>query len=458
MKRSQIRAQPPLEFIPAAFNAGFFRFCQAILPLWLRSQTNIAQIEADHVEVLAELFQQFQQGKIRLLLAFRHPSINDPYSMADLLWKKLPQVAQKNNIPLKFPLHAHFMYDRGIPLWAGSAVGWIYSHLGGIPIQRGKADLVGLRSARNLFLNSNMPLAAAPEGATNGHNEIISPIEPGISQLAFWCVEDLRKAQRDEAVIILPIGIQYFYLTPPWAEIAQLITQLEKECGIASGTTDPSLAQEQLYSRLFGLGEQLLSLMEQFYRDYYQQILPAAPDDQTLSANDRLAFRLQNLLNVALQVAESYFAIPATGSFIDRCRRVEQAGWDLIFREELKATNPLSAVERGLIDRVAEEADLRMWHMRIVETFVAVTGSYVQEKPTVERFAETSLLLWDLVTRIQGGNGLLRPKLGKQSVKITIGDPISVSDRALDYRSHRRQAVVTLSQDLQNHLERLIIH
>lgn len=458
MQRAMIRAQPPLEFIQPAFNSGIYRFFKAILPLWLRSQTPIAQIEGDRLEVLAEHFAQFQQGKIRLLLAFRHPSVNDPYCMADLLWKKLPQIAKKNKIPLKFPLHAHFMYDRGIPLWAGATVGWIYSRLGGTPIQRGKADLVGLRSARNLFLNSFMPMAAAPEGATNGHNEIISPIEPGISQLSFWCVEDLRKAQRDETVIILPIGIQYTYLTPPWTAIAQLLTQLETECGLQPSSTANPTDEAQLYQRLFGLGERLLDLMEQFYRDYYRQTLATIPDGETLSANEQLAFRLQNLLNVALQVAENYFAIPATGNLIDRCRRVEQAGWDLIFREELRTQNSLSAVERGLIDRVAEEADLRMWHMRIVETFVAVTGSYVQEKPTVERFAETSLLLWDLVTRIQGGNGLLRPTLGKQSVTITIGDPISVSDRASDYRNNRRQSVATLTQDLQTHLASLIIH
>ncbi|WP_071599813.1 hypothetical protein [Mastigocladopsis repens] len=42
-------------------------------------------------------------------------------------------------------------------------------------------------------------------------------------------------------------------------------------------------------------------------------------------------------------------------------------------------------------DRIAEEANLRMWHMRLVESFVAVTGNYVHEKPTAERFAETTL-------------------------------------------------------------------
>jgi hypothetical protein len=452
-----IRAQPPIEFIPPAFNGGFLRFCQAILPLWLRTQTNIVSIDARQVEILADHFQAFQQGKIRLLLAFRHPSINDPYCMADLLWKKLPKIAKEKGIELKFPLHAHFMYDRGIPLWAGSAVGWVYSKLGGTPIQRGRADLVGLRSARDLFANSFMPIAVAPEGATNGHNEIISPIEPGIAQLGFWCVEDLRKARRSEQAIVLPIGIQYFYLEPPWDAIAQLLSQLEAECGLKP-EIDLSLSEErQLYERLLGLSDRLLNLMENFYRDFYRKLLPAVSVSDIASPNERIAHRLQNLLNAALEVAEEYFGIESAGKVVDRCRRIEQAGWDAIFRSELKEGNTLAPVERGLADRIAEEADLRMWHMRIVETFAAVTGSYVRDKPTVERFAETSLLLWDLVNRLKGGSSFIRPALGRQSASLIVGNPISVSDRAAAYRSNRRQAVATLTRDLQDALDGLIV-
>ncbi|RMD67952.1 MAG: hypothetical protein D6822_07755 [Cyanobacteria bacterium J149] len=53
------------------------------------------------------------------------------------------------------------MTARGILLWAGQGIGWLYSHLGATPIQRGKLDRLGLKSARELFLNRNFPLAAA---------------------------------------------------------------------------------------------------------------------------------------------------------------------------------------------------------------------------------------------------------------------------------------------------------
>ena len=71
----------------------------------------------------------------------------------------------------------------------------------------------------------------------------------------------------------------------------------------------------------------------------------------------------------------------------DRAEVRQLVGWEFIYREDLKKLESLSPAERGLADLMAEEASLKMWHMRLVESFVAVTGSYVLEKPTIERFA-----------------------------------------------------------------------
>jgi len=42
-----------------------------------------------------------------------------------------------------------------------------------------KVDRLGLVIVPNLFANSSLPMAAAPEGSHQGHNEIVSPLEPG---------------------------------------------------------------------------------------------------------------------------------------------------------------------------------------------------------------------------------------------------------------------------------------
>lgn len=455
-----IHAQPPLEFIPPALNPLVLRATQQILPLWMRSQTAITDIQATNVETLVDLYRQFQDSKTRFLIAFRHPSVDDPLCMTHLLWKLVPQVAKQQGVSLKRPIHAHFIYDRGIPIWAGDWVGWLCSRLGGTSIHRGKADWTGLRSARHLFAHSNLPMAAAPEGAVNGHNELISSLEPGIAQLGFWCVEDLLKAGLDQQVVIVPVGIQYSYLEAPWQGIEQLLSQLETISGI-----DVKIQSQDgsLYARLVHLSEHLLSLMEDFYTRFYHQKFSTLIEDKTLlqqsetPSNEHLSLRLKALLNAALQVAEEFFNLPPKGDLIDRCRRLEQAGWNYIYREDFK---DIKNIERGLSDRIAEEANLRMWHMRLVETFVAVNGHYILEKPTAERFAETTLLLWDLVTRIKGTNPLHRPRLGKQRVQITVGQPLSVSERYPTYHASRqgaKKAVAQLTQDLQQALSSLIL-
>ncbi|CEJ42302.1 1-acyl-sn-glycerol-3-phosphate acyltransferase [Umezakia ovalisporum] len=456
-------AQAPLEFIPPAFNPLILRSVHLLLPSWINWQTAITQIEADNVEVLVDLYRQFQEGKIRFLLAFRHPKTEDPFCLGYLFSQIVPKVARKQNTVLQMPIHAHFIYDRGVPLWAGSHVGWIASRLGGTSIQRGKADWTGLRSARDLFANGRFPMAAAPEGATNNLSEIISPIEPGVAQLGFWCAEDLQKQQRCEQVLIVPVGIKYNYLTTPWGAIARLLTEIEVASGLVANpqVQNQLPCLESLYPRLLTLSEHLLSLMEQFYTRFYHQNFPDANTlvGETSDRNQALVLRLQALLNKALGISEEYFELEPKGQLNDRCRRVEQAGWNYIFREEFRDIKALSPVEKALGDRVANEANSRMWHMRLVESFVAVSGNYIREKPTVERFAETTLILWKMIAQIKGDPALQLPHLGEQGVKITIDEPISVSERYPVYKQNRltaRQAVADLTNDLQQKMENLI--
>ena len=98
MNQASIHAQPPLEYIPPNFNPWLYRGVKNCLPLWLQWQTTIQEIEGNNVEQLAYLYQQFQEKKIRFLMAFRHPSINDPYCMGHLVWTLLPKVAKEKKI------------------------------------------------------------------------------------------------------------------------------------------------------------------------------------------------------------------------------------------------------------------------------------------------------------------------------------------------------------------------
>jgi hypothetical protein len=94
-----------------------------------------------------------------------------------------------------------------------------------------------------------------------------------------------------------------------------------------------------------------------------------------------------------------------------------------------------------------------------VEVFVAVTGQYVRENPTGDRFAETTLLLWDVIARLKGDNPDQRPLLGQRQVDLTVGEPIHISDYWSQYQGDRRsarQTIADLTAQLQLALETLI--
>jgi 1-acyl-sn-glycerol-3-phosphate acyltransferase len=462
-------AKPRLKFIPQRFNPLVLKLAHGLLPLVLRFRTrpwlrgSICRIETENVEILVKLYQQFQAGKIRFLMAFHHPEVEDPLCMLYLMSRTIPRVARERGISLQYPIHSHFIYDRGMTIWAGDWLGWLFSRGGGIPIHRGKPlDRLALKAVRDLLVNGKFPMTVAPEGANNGHGEIVSPLEPGVAQLAFWCLEDLAKANRTEEVLIVPIGIRYHYLKPPWSQLDRLLSQLEADSGLPPQRLERSHLSEPekfLYPRLLKLGEHLLMEMEAFYRRFYHQTIPDLTFDSSLSPNQVLATRLQSLLDVALKVAEDYFGLPTQGTIIDRCRRLEQVGWNAIYREDIPDLHCISPLQRGLADWIAEEAELHLKHMRLVESFVAVTGSYVKEKPSPERFAETTLILFDLMARIKGKKIPRRPRLGKRRVSLKVGEPILINERWQTYQRNRKaakQAIAELTRDLQTALENLV--
>jgi hypothetical protein len=161
-------------------------------------------------------------------------------------------------------------------------------------------------------------------------------------------------------------------------------------------------------------------------------------------------------MDLALRRVEQSFGMGPSGSLTDRCRRLEQAGWDRLF-PALSGAGERSPLASGLADRLAEETQARLWHIRVVEAFTAVSGSYVGQCPSAERFADTLLLLHDTHCHILGGNPAKRPRLGERQALIRIDQPIVVQERLEAYRRDRRAAVAALTADLQGRLAALIV-
>lgn len=480
------RVQPPLAFIPTAYNPWVMRAVHWVLPVLLRVHlrpwlpVGIQRIEVTHVDRLVNLYAQFEAGQARFLMAVRHVEVDDPLSGLYLCSRAVARDAKRRGIALQQPVHTHFIYERGMTIWAGKSIGWLLSRIGGVPIRRGRRpDWVGLKAARKLMVEGAMPVVVAPEGATNSHSERLGPLEPGVAQMGFWCAEDLQRSQRTESVWVVPIGIQYRYVQANWDKLAKLLSKLETQSGLSTVQL-ASTPDKDCYRRILRLGAHLIETMERFYSRCYHQKFEQpdrdkgvesagaiATDSETKSETDSeealtdeaCSERLAQLLDRSLQIAEQFFNVSSQGTLVDRCRRLEEASWNYIYREDLPDLATLSPLERGLADWAAEEASLRELHMRIVEGFVAVDGRYIREKPSFERCAETTLLISDMLARLGGDKLPGRPRLGQRWIKMTVQPPIAVTPRLADYQQNRRTgraAVTTLTEEIRQALEETI--
>ncbi|MGQ9866910.1 MAG: lysophospholipid acyltransferase family protein [Pseudanabaenaceae cyanobacterium] len=442
--------QPPLGHLPPQFAPRVRRLLKPFLPLWLRWQCGLTRIEAHHLDRLVPIAAEFAARKARYIMAFRHPSTSDdPFLLMHLVSQALPQAAQDLGISLPQPTHTYFAYDRGIPLWAGPYVEWLFPRLGGISVRRGTLDRAALKTMREKLLHGQFPLAIAPEGGTNHHSEAIGQLEPGTAQLGFWAVEDLAKAGRNERVYIVPITFQYRYEGNNWSRLETYLQQLEKQAGVrpddpvyqAAQTTATQLSapmastEQALYQRLFALGFYIVNYTEQHYRRFYGHLAPP-PLPPTAPLRDRLEW----LRDFVLRVAESYFATNNRGTIMDRCRRLESIIWDRTYREDY-TTISHGVLGRGLGDRLAQDAAAANGHMRLAESVRAITGTYVIAHPSPTRFAETLLLLGQALDRIQGKPySQSVPYLGPRHARLTAGQPLDLTARYPDYQSSRTAA------------------
>ena len=431
-----LTARPALHRLPTRPGRFVQQLLQRIIPLALKWQK--LQIRPGNAaERLARAFSAQQRGETTLLLAFRHPSARDPLVLADLFWNRVPQEAKKLGLHLPRPIELRYLYDRGIPIWAGPIIGLLLQRCGGIAIHRGRLDRPALKEARQVLCQGRHALVVAPEGATNNLSGEMAPLEPGVAQLAFWGLEDLAKGNDPRQLILLPIGIRYSWRQQNWTALDQRLSRLEEHLALAN---EPPESDRQPRQRLLQIGSVLLDALEQLER------IPNEPDQS-------FAKRLATFRQHGLQRAERHFGLRASGTVQERCRRIEQAAWDRIYRDNLETLTPLG---RSLADWEAREADLQLTRMRLVEHVSSVSGHYLEEKLEFDRCGELLLVVEDAIGWLQDRPINTGPSLGPQRVELSVGEPLPVIKKLDQYQRNRRQAVSSLTDALQQALQDLM--
>ena len=432
-------ARPALRRLPTRASRLIQRLIQHLLPPLFRLQ-RLELHSSKAAQGLAQELADQQAGSCSLLIAFRHPSPRDPLVLADLFWNRVPHAAKALGHPLPRPVLLRFLYDRGIPLWAGPVIGWLLQRSGGIAIHRGRLDRPALAQARAVLAQGRHALVVAPEGATNNLSGEMAPLEPGVAQLAFWAAEDLEKDGNNRALKVLPVGIRYSWRQQRWTALDERLTALENHLGVDGprNPTDDHFNEHR--SRLLNIGAALMTALEQMERLRPEEARPLTERIET--------YRLHGLAK-----AEAHFQLRAGGTLQERCRRIEQAAWDRIYREGLE---DLPALKRSLADWEAREADLQLTRMRLVEHFTSVSGHYVSDQPAFDRLAEMLLLVEEAIGWIEDRPWNGSPSLGPQSVELSLGKALDVRPRLVEYQQNRRRAVQRLTHALEQELNKLL--
>ena len=458
--------QPPLRFVPPRYRHALFRLVAAIYPLYLRFGLKIRRVEVEGIESLVEHYRQFQDHKIRLIIAFRHPHVDDGAIMAWLLGGMAARAAKREarkegKRRLARRPFGYFVYDRGAPLWAGAFIGWLLPRMGAISVFRGKLDSHGFEEIRNVIANADQPLAIAPEGAVSYSERYAAPLETGVAHFAFWCVRDLLAATRTEQVVILPVTPSYRHGRDAGRGLERIASYLERECGLPASTGQP------IPRRLRIAAHTLFRTTELYYKRFHPVTsesiaeepleLPAhaeadCPESRFRSSESE---RVEAIVEAALSTAEHRLGLSSDGEPIPRVRRIEQACWDRIYREDIADIESLPPLDRALADRVALETSLTMRHLQLADIMVYLSELSVPDEAEVDELAEAASNLAGIVARLKGGDISSTPRMGSRSITYRIGTPLSVSARWPAYRSNRQAAVDELMNSLREEFQRL---
>ena len=416
---------------------------RVLMPAYLRVVLSFRKIEIRNPEFIVDEMMQLQKKRSRLIVAFRHPSGDDPQLLFHVFENLVPREAKKLKKPLLYQTNIRFVHDYAVGLWGGPVIRFFLPRVGALPVYHGTSDAVSLRHIRGALLDGLCPVGIASEGQISYHSETLPRIEQGTARMGFWCARDIERAGRSEDVRILPVSLHMRYdIRDKW-KIASALTRMEQFCGMALGSSRSSeQSLEMLAARTEALDRTLLDIVEAYYREHYGY--QPQPEPAGEPEKDARLRRWRALFPVALDLAERLLGIdPKDDGLVQRMYRVRLFAWKGIYPyTELRSS---SALEAGLLDRHAGEAWYAMRHMELVDLMSYHDVDYLRDQATGElsfdRIAESVVSFQDLINRLLGGNITTRPDVIRKHAVIIPGACISLTQRYPDYCSNPKRAV-----------------
>ena len=294
---------------------------------------------------------------------------------------------------------------------------------------RGSVDREAFRTTRRLLAEGTHPLVIFAEGEISRQNDTVLPFESGVTQLCFWALDDLAKADRVKPLYVVPIGIKYIYDADMWNEIEGSLTRLEREI-----LPQSSPSADDLYSRLRQIGAAVISILEREYK------LKVA-EDRALNE------RIEQLREHILSQMEEFMGVTPQPSVLPRTR--VRALKNLIDAEVYREMEEIPAYERQIHEQRLEKFQEFYPDLNRLFNFIAIYDGYVGENRSPERFLE-------VITRLEREVfGDSKPR-GPRIAYMRFGAPKNLLDRYETYRQDKKQTVQDITLELETEVQALI--
>ncbi len=401
-----------LDFKPPKPNTLVIKLVEAVMPLVNRLHLKGLTLDID-AESIARL--KTTDG-CPTVLAPNHAASADS-AVVFLLSKQHAQ-------PYYYYMAARETFDIGK---LGGLRSFLMQRCGAFSIVRGTADRNAFRTTREILSKGDRPLVIFGEGEISRQNDTVMRFERGATQLCFWALDDMQKADISKPLYIVPIGIKYRYPQDMWDVIDAALTDLEQ-------TILPSAERTPVerYQRLRRIGVAVFKTLAAEYQYKLDDNLPFDAHIQRLKAQ-------------MLSHTEQIMGIHTDGDMLTRIRALK----NLVDAEVYKDIDEMTEYERKIHEELLQKFQQFYPDLNRLVNFIAISDGYVAEAPSAERFL-------DVITRLERevfGSG---KKQGPRVASIRVGEPINLRDCYDTYKRKKRETVEQVTLELETAVQTLV--
>lgn len=342
------------------------RLWRPVINRTLRNHTKFNQIDVQGKEHIEKAL----ASKAGIMLTPNHSFHYDSYVLIE--------AGHRVGSPFHF-MSAWQVFEMSSPLER-----WVLQRHGCFSINREGNDLRAFKQGVDLLKESPYPLVIFPEGDIYHSNDRVTPFREGAAAVAMSAA---KKSERP--IITIPVALKAYYVKDPLPDLEKLMTRLEETLHWRPRKDLP------LHERIYKFAEGLLTLKELEYL--------GRPHAGTVKE------RTRNLACAVLARIEAKNNVSAEGGPIPE--RVKEMRRAVITASE----------KEGVTPQQLELLGVDMEDLFFVMQLFSYPGDYIEEKPSLERIAETLDKFEEDVLKAD------YPGIrGERNVVVRFGEPIEV--------------------------------